>query len=87
MQAIQTKYHGPTNVRGSRISATCAAGRVVVDYDHALNNDQNHKRAAAALLRKLGWHDRGHVVSGSIKDGSYVHTIAYATETWRGDDF
>ena len=84
MQAIQTKYHGPTDVKGSRISATCAAGRVVVDYDHALNNDQNHKRAAAALLRKLGWVGRANVSSGTLKDGSCVHVLHYAHETWRG---
>lgn len=55
LQAIVTKYHGPTNSRGSRITASAFAGRVTVHYDHALNPDQNHAKAAEALVRKLGW--------------------------------
>ena len=54
-QAIVTKYHGPTNVRGSRISARADAGRVIVSYDHALDISGNHKAAAQALADKLGW--------------------------------
>ena len=54
-QAIVTKYHGPGNVRGSRIKATAAAGSVTVHYDHALNIEQNHAAAAAALANKYGW--------------------------------
>ena len=55
MQAIRTKYHGPTNNRGSRISAQCEAGRIFVPYDYALNIDGNHKAACDALIKKLGW--------------------------------
>ena len=55
MQAIRTRYHGPTNTRGSRISAQCAAGKISVSYDHALNADDNRKAAARALRDKLGW--------------------------------
>ena len=55
LQAIVTKYHGPTNYKGSRISARAEAGRVVLAYDHALNPDENHKAAAQALAERLGW--------------------------------
>ena len=55
MQAIRTRYHGPTNTRGSRISAQCEAGRIYVSYDHALNGDENRKVAARTLRDKLGW--------------------------------
>jgi hypothetical protein len=55
LQAIVTKYHGPTNCKGSRISAKADAGRVIVHYDHALNLDENHKAAAQALVERLGW--------------------------------
>jgi hypothetical protein len=55
LQAIVTKYHGPTNYKGSRISARAEAGRVIVSYDHALNVDENHKAAAQALVERLGW--------------------------------
>jgi hypothetical protein len=57
-QAIVTKYHGATNTKGSRISATTGAGiRVYVAYDHALNIDQMHAAACEALLAHMGWGD------------------------------
>lgn len=90
MQAIQTKYHGPTNYNGSRISATCDAGRVVVPYNHALSIDDNHRAAADTLIRKIGWNSEHRPLnwtSGSLKDGSYVHVCHYAGETWRTGDF
>lgn len=58
MQAIRTRYHGPSNTRGSRISAQCEAGRIYVGYDHALNLDENHVAAATALRVKLGWQEK-----------------------------
>lgn len=55
MQAIRTKYCGPTNTRGSRIQASCEAKTIYVPYNHALNSDANHRAACEALLRALGW--------------------------------
>jgi hypothetical protein len=55
MQAIKTAYLGPTNVRGSRIKASCAAGSITLHYDDSLNSDRNHAKAAEALIRKLEW--------------------------------
>jgi hypothetical protein len=74
MQAIETKYHGPTNCRGSRIKASCEAGSVTVGLDHALNIAQNHAAACAALLRKLGWGKgtHGSYVGGALKSGVWV---------------
>jgi hypothetical protein len=57
-QAITTKYHPPTNTRGSRISAQCDAGRLSLPWDDALDSDGNHRAAAAALIKRLGWDDR-----------------------------
>ena len=54
-QAIVTKYHGPTNTRGSRISATAEAGRISLSYDHALNWTDNHVAAARKLADRMGW--------------------------------
>ena len=91
MQAIQTKYHGPMNGLGSRISATCDAGRVVVPYDHAMNLDDNHRAAADKLALSLGWGKRGpealNWTTGTLKGGSHVHVCHYAGETWRTGDF
>ena len=61
-QAIVTRYHGPGNVRGSRITAQCAGGKITVPYDHALDSAENHLHAAAALAARLGWR-------GTLKGG------------------
>ncbi len=66
MQAIETRYHGPTNNNGSRISARCDAGRIIVGWDHALDTAQNHAAAAKALATKLGWLTHGLWVGGSL---------------------
>tara|TARA_R110000868_G_scaffold277132_1_gene536982 strand:+ start:237 stop:524 length:288 start_codon:yes stop_codon:yes gene_type:complete len=54
-QAILVKYHGPTGTKGSRISATCAGGRVIIDRDYALNVSEDYANAAQALVNKMGW--------------------------------
>lgn len=70
MQAIVTKFLGPTNVRGSRVKATCEAGSVTLSWDHALNSEGNHDAAAKALAHKLGWDKgwHGELVGGGLPD-------------------
>lgn len=77
MQAIQTKYFGPGNVRGSRFRAACDAGTITVPYDHALNAEDNHRAAAAALAKKLGWTspEYGKLVCGGLPDGTFAHVF------------
>jgi hypothetical protein len=55
MQAIVTRYLGPTDTRGSRIKATADAGSVTIPYPHELSGEAVHRAAAEALLVKLGW--------------------------------
>lgn len=57
-QAIVTKFLGPTNHKGSRIKAKCEAGQLTVAWDYAKDTGGNHKAAAQALLKQLGWDDR-----------------------------
>lgn len=64
MQSIITKYHGPTNARGSRVSAKADAGKVILNWDHALNADDNHAAAARALACRLGW--TGEYIGGHL---------------------
>jgi hypothetical protein len=86
MQAITTKFISPTNTRGSRYKATCEAGSLTVECDHSLNSEDNHKRAARLLIRKLGWfHDEkrgdayGRWFGGGTKDGYvFVCAVSYA---------
>lgn len=73
MQAIQTRYFGPTNVRGSRIKATASAGSITVGYDHALNSEKNHEAAAIALIAKMEWQDVVDTLNGGqLKNGDWV---------------
>ncbi len=67
MKSIETKYHGPTNFKGARFTATDGDNRVTVGYDHALNADENHKAAAMALKTKLAW--KGSMQGGHTKTG------------------
>ena len=73
MQAITTKYIGPTNARGSRVKAKAQAGNVTIGWDSGLGVMDNHKAAAEALIRKLGW-DKPHYgnkwIGGGLPDGT-----------------
>lgn len=88
MQAIETKYHGPGNVRGSRITAHCERGKLTVEWDSGLNPDQNHRRACRMLLDKFAKEDAkaypgttpeshhwGEFVSGTLENGRGVHVL------------
>jgi len=55
MQAITTKYLGPTDHRGSRIKATTEAGSKTYDWDAELGVEDNHRKAALRLALHLGW--------------------------------
>lgn len=73
MKAIVTKYHGYTDNRGSRISATAEGGnRVVVPYDHSASNP--HAQAALALCAKVGW--EGDLIEGGLPNGDNVYVFA-----------
>lgn len=69
MQTIETKYHGPTDTRGSRLSATASGcrKRVWVSYDYALNSEGNHMAAAQKLMEVLDW--TGQYVGGHTQTG------------------
>lgn len=74
LQAIRTKYHGATNHRGSRITATSSGGRkLTIQYPHESNAPEAHRAAAEALQAKLGWD--GRLIQGSLSD-SYVFVFA-----------
>jgi len=79
MQAIRTRYYGPSNVRGSRIIAKCEAGSIVMAYNHALGIWENHATAAAMLLEKLGW---GKPYAGGCFGDDYYWTAVVINEAW-----
>lgn len=69
-QAIVTRYHGPTDTRGTRVTASAAGGKATVAWDHALTPEQNHAEAAKLLCEKFDW--EGTLVGGTAHDGDRV---------------
>ena len=68
MLAIETKYHGPTDFRGSRVSVKAeGCPRVTIEWDDALDAVANHDHAAIEFCHRRGWTGklaRGASVSG-----------------------
>lgn len=67
-QSIITKFHGPTNHNGSRVTARCQARRITIPWDHALNPPENHAKACEALVDLMEW--GGDWVGGALPDGT-----------------
>ena len=68
MKAIVTKYHGPTNTRGARVSASDEDGnRVSISYPYELSGEAVHRAACDVLCQKMSW--SGELVGGSLKTG------------------
>jgi hypothetical protein len=69
MQAIVTKYIGPTNTKGARIKAvSCGGLSVTVPYEYDLDSYGAHCMAAVELCKNLKW-EFNHV-AGELPDGS-----------------
>lgn len=67
MQAIETKYFGPTNFKGSRIRAKfMESGKSkTIHWDYELNPRENHEKAMEALSGESG----GKWIGGGTKNG------------------
>ena len=55
---IETAFLGPTDTKGSRISATCKRDsdktyRKVCNWDHRLSSSDNHQACATALMEVM----------------------------------
>lgn len=68
MQSIIVKYHGPTNKRAAKMSATSTSGiRKYFSYDNAAkNNDERHRDAAKAFAVQMNW--SGEWIGGAYND-------------------
>lgn len=73
MQAILTRYLGPTNSRGALIKAICAAGSITISYPDELSGQAVHRKAAEALVSKLEWvhPNYGGLLGGCLPNGDY----------------
>ena len=84
-QAISTKYIGPTNFRGSRVRASAPTGSLTIEWNHALNSEQNHAAAARAFAQKYSWHGRW--FGGGLNKHGYVFVLTVGDPaTPRTDD-
>lgn len=76
MQAIHTRYLGPTGTRAARIAAeAAAAGKLQQRYDRGSAQETNHREAAHALAKALGWLDAGRLVGGCLPDDSWAWVL------------
>lgn len=73
MQAIRT-----TSGNGY-VTANCQAGSIRIKNDPTLRNNAaaNHRKAAEALIAKLGWNEEGYgfLVTGCLPDNSFAHVL------------
>jgi len=74
MDAIKTKYYGPTNYKGARIIARAPGGfyqhkvrSVIKPYDYALGHVENHQQAANELFSRLDIRHKT-IIGGSMGD-------------------
>lgn len=67
MYAITTKYFGPTEKKGSRIRASWDRESFFVDVDNGLSIDENHKRAAYAMLARNEHAKKYRLVEGGLE--------------------
>ena len=76
MKAIETKFLGPTNNRGSRVKAfDCHGNHRTLSWDSSLDSMQNHVNAAKALAAHV-CPDLVYVGVAELKD-TYVHVLAF----------
>lgn len=79
-QAIITKYLPASNIKGSRIKASAAAGSITLHLDNALNAEANHAKAAEALANKFGWRGAWHI-GGMPNDSGYCFVCSEVGES------
>ena len=71
--AIVTRYHGPTNSKGARVSARMMTARpVFIPYAYELSVRDCHAAAAAALMAREGWPVGCPMAVGGLPDGGSV---------------
>src|SRR5690606_28414587 len=86
MRTIRTKFHGPTNARGARISARDTDGnRVSIPYPHdAKRGEGAHSRAALELCHKMGW--KGQLIGGALDSSGFVFVFQDERDTYDADE-
>lgn len=80
MQAIQTRFKGPTNTKPARIIVTAQAGRYIYSYDELCDETGNtgrqnevHAYAARLFADRLDW--KWPLATGQLPNGDFVHVF------------
>lgn len=81
-QAIETKYIGPSNTKGSRIKASCQRGSITISYNDGLSSENAHIEAIEALCRKFAIEDQKEYGS-DIDSNPWLDPKAYG---WKKDE-
>lgn len=94
-QAIVTTFICPTNFRGARVKAKCERGSKTIEWEDALNIEQNHWAAAQALIDQFCAEDakegrystekvanpwNGRRIMGGMPGKGYCHVFAEDTK-------
>lgn len=86
MKAIQTRYKGPTDARGSHIQCK-AEGCAMKRFPFPYHSDTEHLDAAVWYAREQGWLRPGYLlVSGGLPDGSYAHVFVGVPDDYTNDN-
>ena len=82
-KAIAVKYHGPTNNRGARVSASTGgtAGKVTLPIRYDLSMEQNVAAAVDELLLRYEWLSYSYTI-GALSDGTYVAVLSDKPSTY-----
>lgn len=82
MKAIVTKYHGATDTKPGRYSATAeGVGRIYKSSDYDLTSYGNHEAMARALAEKHGWlRDGSRLAGGCLPDGKHYAWVFVQTD-------
>ncbi len=80
MKAIRTKYIGPSNVKGSRLTATTGetGQRIIMSWPSELNSSAAHAKGARALADKFGWTSK--LIGGGFPDGTMVWVFVNSSD-------
>jgi hypothetical protein len=73
---IATSFLGPTDHRPPRVTARHERDRsetysIQTEWDHSLNSEENHRRAAEKLAQKIGFYD------GRVKVEAVGHDFSH----------
>jgi hypothetical protein len=85
---VQTRYHGPTDTRGSRITADLSnrpgRQRLSQSYCHALSSGANHTEAALEFMRShiLDPGADAELVCMQSSDAGYLFVFRDYKRTW-----